>query len=303
MDAPIVVTGAAGFVGRALCARLSTLGLPVRAVTRASHGDLAVADPALLEQALAGARAVIHLAGRAHVMAEHAQDPTQAYRAANVAATGRVAAAAARAGVDVFVFASSVKVNGERTAPGRPFRADDSPDPQDAYARSKLEAERALDAAAAGTTLRPVTLRLPLVYGPGVKGNFRQLWNAVATRRLLPLGAIDNRRSLLGLDNLVDALLAATDIAAGVYLVADPQAVSTPGLIRAIAAAQGTTARLLPVPLLMLSAAGTLAGRRATIERLTGSLEVDPTPFARAAGWQARRTLAEGLAQMLRSPA
>jgi nucleoside-diphosphate-sugar epimerase len=299
MDAPIVVTGGEGFVGRALCDRLSALGMPARSVTRASHGDLSLADDALLRQTFAGARAVIHLAGRAHVMGERAARPADAFRLANVVATERVALAAARAGVEAFVFASSVKVNGEVTAPGRPFRPTDSPDPQDDYARSKLDAERALHALAATAAMRVAILRLPLVYGPGVKGNFRRLWNAVAERRLLPLGAIDNRRSLLGLDNLVDALLAATQVAQGTFLLADTEAVSTPRLVRAIAAALGTKARLLPVPPSLLRAAGLVTGRRAAVERLTTSLEVDSTAFALAAGWQPRTTLQEGLAKML----
>jgi UDP-glucose 4-epimerase len=299
MDAPIVVTGAEGFVGHALCARVSALGMPARIVTRASHGDLALADDAVLRRTFAGARAVIHLAGRAHVMSESAARPADAYRLANVVATERVAQAAARAGVESFVFASSVKVNGEATTPGKPFRHDDPPDPQDDYARSKLDAERALGALAGPTTMRVAILRLPLVYGPGVKGNFRRLWDAVAKRRLLPLGAIDNRRSLLGLENLVDALLAATQVASGLYLVADTGAVSTPALVRAIAAALGTNARLLPVPLPFLHAAGLMTGRRGAVARLTGSLEVDSTAFALAAGWQPRWTLQEGLARML----
>jgi nucleoside-diphosphate-sugar epimerase len=298
MDAPVVVTGAEGFVGHALCARLSALGIAARTVTRASHGDLAVADEALLLRTFTGARAVIHLAGRAHVMCEQSLRPADAYRLANVAATERVAHAAARAGVEAFVFASSVKVNGDVSTPGKPFRPADPPHPQDDYARSKLDAERALGALPTTTAMRTVILRLPLVYGPGVKGNFLRLWNAVAEHRLLPLGAIENRRSLLGLDNLVDALLAATKVASGTYLLADTEAVSTPALVRAIAAALGTNARLLPVPPALLRAAGLVTGRRAAVERLTSSLEIDSAAFALAANWQARQTLAEGLAKM-----
>jgi nucleoside-diphosphate-sugar epimerase len=301
MDAPIVVTGASGFVGRALCARLTAQRYAVRALTRASHGDLAVADESVLAQVFADARAVIHLAGRAHVMTERRADVEEAYRLANVVATGRVVRAATLAGVKAVVFASSVKVNGEATLPGRPFRADDAPNPQDAYARSKRDAERALAALAETASMRAVTLRLPLVYGPGVKGNFRRLWDAVAERQRLPLGAIHNRRSLLGLDNLVDALMLAMTAPTGTYLLADTRSVSTPDLVRAIATVQGAPARLASVPVALLRAVGAVTGRSAAIARLTETLEVDAQRFTAVTGWMPGSTLEQGLARMLGS--
>jgi UDP-glucose 4-epimerase len=295
----VAVSGADGFVGRALRARFEAAGLEVRALSRVSHGDLADATDAALDATLTGAKAVIHLAGRAHVLREGAADPEERYRRANVEATRRLAQAAIRCGIERFVFASSVKVNGEATPAGRPFRPDDVPVPRDAYARSKLAAEHVLAELAATARLRPVVLRLPLVYGPGVKGNFRALWDAVAQGRRLPLAAVDNRRSLLALLNAVDALADAIDAPAGTYFAADAASVSTPQLVRAIAAAQGRTARLAYVPVPLLRLAGTLAGRRALVERLTASLEVDATSFTVATGWQPRRTLAEGLAAMI----
>jgi nucleoside-diphosphate-sugar epimerase len=296
---PVAVTGADGFIGAALCAHLAASGVELRRITRASHGDLADAPEELLASTLAGVHAVVHLAGRAHVMAEKAPDPEAAFRRANVTATERLARAAVRAGVAQFVFASSVKVNGEGSAPGRPLRPDDPPAPQDAYARSKLAAERALAGIAAAAPMRVVVLRLPLVYGAGCKGNFRALWDAVAQGRWLPLGAIDNRRSLLALPNAVDAVAAALDAPAGTHFAADAASVSTPALVRAIATAQGKPGNLAFVPVPLLRLAGRFTGRRAAIERLTSSLEVDASSFTAATGWQPRVTLADGVAAIL----
>jgi len=296
---PVVVTGSNGFIGRALCAQLAAEGVATRALSRADYGDLATADDGLLDDALRGAGAVVHLSGRAHVMRETSANPPDAYRVANAVATERLAHAASRAGAARFVFASTVKVNGDASPRGRAFRENDPAAPADDYARSKYDAERALGQVAATGALQPVILRLALVYGPGVKGNFRVLWDAVARGRLLPLGAIDNRRSLLGLANLVDALIAAVDAPAGTYLVADAHSVSTPGLVQAIADVQGKPANLAFVPLPILRFAGSFAGRRAAVDRLTSSLEVDASAFTAATGWQPRATLAQGLAAII----
>ena len=200
---PIVVTGADGFVGSALVAHFVATGRPFVAAVRRhpagaaakphhrAVGDLATASEAALDELVAGAAAIVHLAGRAHVLAETAPDPAALYQAANVVATERLAAAAVRAGVRRFVLASTIKVHGEATMPGRPFRADDPFAPHDAYARSKVEAERALAAIAAGTSLEAIVLRLPLVYGPRVKGNFLTLLDAVAREAL---AAVRRRR-------------------------------------------------------------------------------------------------------------
>ena len=305
-----LVTGADGFVGRALCERLRAEARPFVGTVRTlapgtggelrASGDLATADEDTLDALCAGAIAIVHLAGRAHVMHEADADPLRAYQAANVEATARLARAAVRAGVRRFVLASTVKVNGETSRPGRPFRAGDPPRPADAYARSKLAAEQALAAAAQGTPLVPVVLRLPLVYGRYAKGNFPRLVRAVAKRRTLPLASIDNRRSLLYVGNLVDAILALLDvprIASGVYFVADAEAVSTPDLVRAIATAQRVPPRLVALPVPLLRAAALLAGRHAAVERLAGSLEVDTAPFRAATGWTPRYSLDAALAE------
>jgi len=301
------VTGAGGFVGRAFCARAAARGLRLRRFVRrqddrvrgAGHEgadvhvlDLARATAVDLAARLTDVSIVIHLAGRAHVMREAEADDEAAYRADNEHVTARLEEAAVVAGVRRFVFASSVKVNGERTHRGRPFRPDDSVAPQDAYARSKRAAEMALARAAHGTPMDALVLRLPLVYGPHARGNFRRLVYAVRERRSLPLGAIHNRRSLLGIDNLLDALDATIDAPhplAGVHFVADADSVSTPDLVRAIARALDLSPRLVAVPVPLLRAAGLLTGRNAVIARLANSLEVDTASFAAATGWRPRR--------------
>lgn len=306
----VLVTGAGGFVGHALATHFAASGRAFRAVFRnrvpPSHApadcvvaDLALVADAALDAMLAGVTAVVHLAGRAHVLTETATDPDEAFRMANVVATERLARAAVRTGVARFVFASSVKVNGEATVAGHPFTPSDPPAPQDAYARSKLDAERALQEACAGTAVAPVILRLPLVYGPGVGGNFAVLLDAIARGRSLPIASVRNRRSLLALDNLVDAIDAALDAPLpprDVHFVADDASVSVPDLARAIAAALGVPLemRRVPVPLLRLGAA--LTGRGARVRRLVDSLEVDTASLRAATGWRPRQTLAEGLA-------
>jgi nucleoside-diphosphate-sugar epimerase len=295
----VAVTGAGGFIGRALCARLEEQGRTVRRLVRESAGnqgdevalDLERAQPEALARVLDGAFAVVHLAARVHRMEDSDADVEAAHRLANVDVTERLALAAVTAGVRRFVFASTVKVNGEATPRGRAFRAGDAPSPQDAYARSKLAAERTLAQVSSGTSMLATTLRLPLVYGAGARGNFRRLVDAVAARRFLPFGAIDNRRSLLGLDNLLDAIeavLASDSAVIGAHFVADAQSVSTATLVRAIADALGVEPRLLSVPVGALKLGGALAGRGATIARLIGSLEVDASALARATAWRPR---------------
>lgn len=297
----VAVTGPDGFIGRALVARLREEGRDVRAITRATHGDLAAIEPLQLAPSLRGVDTVFHLAARAHVMDERAADPDAAFHSANVVATGCVARAALDAGVRRFVMASTAKVNGESTQPGRPFRIDDPAAPQDAYARSKRDAEKLLDEVVADAPMSAVVLRLPLVYGPGVRGNFRRLWDAVARRRWLPFAAIDNRRSLVGLGNLVDAFIAAMPAPSGTYFVADAESVSTPQLARAIAEAQQVEANLAYVPVALLRGVGVLTGRVAAIERLTSSFEVDAAPFQEAAHWTPRRALEVELAVITES--
>jgi len=298
----IVVTGATGFVGRALCKHLLAHDhVAVSAVRRTSGqphevvvGNIDAATD--WHHALVGSDAVVHLAARVHVMDDTAQNPLALYRATNTEATLNLARQAAQAGVMRFVYISSVKVNGE----GRdaPYRETDAPSPEDAYAISKWEAEQGLQQIAAETGLEVVILRPPLVYGPGVKANFLRLMQMVERGWPLPLGAIRNRRSLLYLGNFVDAIRLCVehpDAAGQTFLLDDGEPVSTPQLIRALARAMGRPARLPAVPVGVLELAGALLGKRAAVARLTGSLFVDGSAIRSRLGWVSPYTMQQGL--------
>jgi nucleoside-diphosphate-sugar epimerase len=288
--ARVAVTGATGYLGRALCAALSVQGIGCVPLARSNVGDLALAEPHVLATLLAGCDAVVHLAGRAHVASD---DAAARARLAldNVEAPRRVATAAVLARVPRFLLASSVKVNGEGTRPGRPFRTTDAPAPVGAYAHSKLAAEARVREAVAGSTTALAILRLPLVYGPRAPANFARLVAAVRGRWPLPLAAVDNRRHLLALSNLTEAIARAVVLPqalAGTYFVADDGSISTPALVRAIAASVGVCPRLFALPVPLLRVAGSLTGHRAMIERLVGSLEVDIEPLVAGLGWRPR---------------
>ncbi|MFT3802277.1 MAG: SDR family oxidoreductase [Burkholderiaceae bacterium] len=310
---PILVTGANGFVGRAVVDHLKRQGRAVRGAVRAArqrdaHGatdtrpspDLdARADwSALLE----ACDAVVHTAARVHVMHEQATDALAAFRAVNVDGTLRLARQAADAGVRRFIFISSIKVNGERTEAGRPFTADDAPAPVDAYGRSKAEAEDALRRLATDTDMEVTIIRPPLVYGPGVKANFRSLIRCLERGIPLPLGAVtENRRSLLGLDNLVDLIaLCLVHRSAGnqTFLAADGEDLSTAELLRRLARAIGVSARLLPVPMWMLEGAGRLLGKEAVVQRVCGDLQVDIGKTRERLGWRPPVGVDAGLARV-----
>lgn len=308
-DDTILVTGANGFIGRALCDALAASGRKVRRAVRAAVPDdtnaIAVGDIGAGTDwgaALEGVSCLVHLAARTHVLRETAADPIAEYRRINVAATERLARLAAARGVRRIVFLSSVKVNGERTDT-RPFTEDDAPRPEDAYGKSKWEAEQALARVAAETGLQTVVLRPPLVYGPGVKGNFLRLMKWVARGWPLPLGSVENRRSLIYVGNLVEAIVKTIEVprAAGeTFFVADRQDVSTPDLVCSLAAALGIKPRLLSFPLAPLRLAATLAGQGAGFSSLTGSLQVDSSRIQRNLDWRPRFTFAQGMAETTR---
>jgi len=303
----VLVTGATGFVGRILVQELARRGISVRAGVREAAttpvpGVEAVAydlsarpDSAAL---LTGVDTVFHLAARVHRLHEAGNDLDAGYRRPNCEATLDLARAAVAAGCRRLVFASSVKVNGEATQ-GVPFRASDEPAPMDAYARSKRDAEAGLFEIARESGLEVVVIRPPLVYGPGVGANFLRLMRLVERRVPLPLARVDNRRSLVYVANLVDALLAcASDaVAAGqTYMVSDGMAVSTPGLIGHLAEALGTRPNLWSAPRWLLESSAAVLGRRDQLARLTGSLVVDDQPIRRELGWRPPFTMRDGLA-------
>lgn len=308
----ILVTGANGFVGRALCAALRDAGLRVRGIVRSPAGNAAVCgcDEIIAgdicgeldwNRALSGIDSVVHLAGRAHVTRDSTPDPLAAYRRVNVDATRRLARAAADCGVRRCVFLSSVKVNGD--ASQVPFTERDAPRPEDPYGRTKWEAEQALHEIAARSRLEFVILRPPLVYGPGVKGNVLRLMRAIDRGLPLPFASIENQRSLIYVGNLVDAIILSLDHPAAAdktYLLADDDGISTPDLVRSMARALGKPARLLPFPPTLLKLAGRVTGQSDAVSRLLGSLQVDSSQIRRELGWRPRYDLAYGLRETAR---
>lgn len=291
----ILLTGGSGFVGTGLLGRLHEDKLEVRVIVRRQIHSLPhqaiIADlgpDTDWSAALKDVTTVIHAAARVHMMQDEAADPLGEYRLVNVAGTMNLARQAAAAGARRFIFVSSIKVNGERTAAGRPYRADDVPAPVDPYGISKHEAEQQLCELATQTGMEVVIIRPVLVYGPGVKGNFRTLLRWLQRGVPLPLGAIHNRRSLVSLENLVDLIITCVDHPAAAnqtFLVSDGEDLSTTELLRRAAAAMKTCARLIPVPMEALQLAGGLLGRGAMAERLCGSLQVDISKTRELLGW------------------
>jgi nucleoside-diphosphate-sugar epimerase len=237
---------------------------------------------------VAGCASVVHTAARVHVMNESASDPLAEFRRVNVGGTLALARHAEKAGVRRFVFVSSIKVNGEETLPGHPYTSHDAPAPQDPYGVSKLEAEAALQDLAATTSMEVVCIRPVLVYGPGVKANFLAMMRAVARGLPLPFGAVDNKRSLVGLDNLVDLLavcLGHPAAANKTFLASDDEDLSTTELLDRTGAALGRPARLVAVPAWVLEVGSAMVGKRQVVRRLLGSLQVDIGDTRRTLGW------------------
>jgi UDP-glucose 4-epimerase len=239
--------------------------------------------------ALVGVDVVVHAAARVHVMDETASDPLAEFRKANVEGTLALARQAVEAGVRRFVFISSIKVNGEASEPGQPFTADDPARPVDPYGISKQEAEQALRELAQASGMEVVIIRPVLVYGPGVKANFQRMMRWLCAGVPLPFAAIDNRRSLVALDNLADLIITCAEHPAAAnqtFLASDGEDLSTAQLLRRLGAALGRPARLLPVPAsLLLGVAGCL-GRRKMAQRLCGSLQVDITKNHALLNWK-----------------
>lgn len=302
----VLVTGANGFAGQALCAQLRQQGVQVRrAVRQIAPGEGRFDDDAVVgaigpdtqwHAALDGVEVVVHLAARAHVMHVAVGDSIEDYRRVNVQGTRRLALEAASAGVRRIVFLSSVKVNGETT--GVPFSEQDMPHPMDAYGISKWEAEQVLKQIAQEKSFEWVILRPPLVYGPGVRANFLRLMRAVDRGMPLPLGALENRRSLLYLGNLIDAIMVSLShprAANQVFLLSDGEDISTPDLVRRLAAVLHVRPRLLSTPPSLLRLAGWVTGRMASTERLTRSLQVDSSRIREVLGWTPPFSLDQGL--------
>ncbi|MGJ0484850.1 MAG: UDP-glucose 4-epimerase family protein [Methylomicrobium sp.] len=293
----VLVTGANGFIGMPLCSALVKRQAMVRRTVRkaatAPSGFPALAvgniDSATdWMEALHNIDVVIHLAARVHLIQDTAADPLAEYRKVNVEGTLNLARQALQAGVKRFILISSIKVNGEITPPGRPFLADDCPAPEDPYGISKREAENALRAICLNSAMEFVIIRPPLVYGPGVKGNFLSMMYWLDKGIPLPLASLRNKRSLLAVDNLVDLILtciAHPAAANQIFLAADGEDLATPELLQRTAAALGTRVRLLPMSPGLLNFAARCLGKTASIQKLCGSLQVDIDKTREKLGW------------------
>lgn len=297
----ILITGVTGFIGsgiaRSLVARpdIRVRGVSRNLMTGVTRGidslALDLIEVTDFSAILSGIDVVIHTAGRAHIMNDHSDDPLAQYRRANVASTIKLARQAASAGVRRFVFISSLKVNGDKTLLGCSFNAEQTPSPKDAYARSKHEAEIELFNLANETGLEVVVVRAPLVYGPGVKGNFATMVRLIRKGIPLPLGAVHNRRSMVALKNLVDFTILCADCgrspsaANQVFLVSDGEDVSTTDILLRVAFAYGVSARLIPVPVSWIEGITSLLGKAGLADRLLGSLVVDSSKTKELLGW------------------
>jgi UDP-glucose 4-epimerase len=261
-------------------------------------GDLN-AENALWREAFMGVDAVIHTAARVHQMHDRAEDPLKEFCQINTQATRRLAQYATSSGVKRFIFLSSLKVNGEKTETSCPFTPTDLPNPHDPYSVSKLYAEQAIADIAHKTGMAYTIIRPPLIYGPGVKGNFASLMHWLKRGIPLPLGSMHhNRRSLLALDNLIDLLVTCLDHPGAInetFLASDNEDLSTTDLLQRIAQAMGVKAHLIPFPSSFVRGMATAFGKANVYQKLCGSLQVDMTKTQRALGWSPPITVDEGL--------
>ena len=308
----LLITGATGFVGRSLCAEAIRRNFQVRGAARSACKLPAGVEPVVVglidghtdwSVALAGVEVVIHLAARVHVMNDTAGDALAEFRKVNVEGTLNLARQAIDAGVQRFIFISSIKVNGEGTVLGQIYTAEDQPAPVDSYGISKREAEDALRQLASETSMEVVIVRPPLVYGPGVKANFQSMMYWLDKGIPLPLGAIANQRSLVALDNLIDLIIACIQHPAAanqIFLAGDGEDLSTTELLSRMAAALGKRARLVPVPSFLLVWGARLVGKQAIAQRLCGSLQVDISKARERLGWKPPVSMDEALRKTAR---
>lgn len=306
----ILLTGVSGFVGGAIHERLVMEGVgaltvalrqSMPALPDSTRQVLVAAIDAQTDwaEALNGVDTVIHSAARVHVMSDNSENPLEEFRKVNVAGTLNLARQAVDAGVRRFIFISSIKVNGEGTMPGSPFFADAVPAPVDPYGISKMEAEQALLKLADQTGIEVVIVRPPLVYGPGVKANFLNMMKWLKKGIPLPFGSINNRRSLVALDNLVDLIVLCIrhpGAAGQTFLVSDGEDLSTSELLRRMGAALGVSSRLIPVPSWMLEMGASMLGKKDLSQRLCGSLQVDITKNRELLGWVPPNSVEQSLA-------
>ncbi len=306
----VLVTGANGFVGKAVCEHLLGLGKNVRGAVRGNLlASYQTQAPSLTSNAnwtvqLQHVDVIVHCAARVHVMSDTAADPLAAFRAVNTDGTLNLARQAVDAGVKHFIFISSIKVNGEHTEPGKPFDENVQSPPEDPYGRSKYEAEQGLMALAQESDMAVTIIRPPLIYGEGVKANFASMMKWVRKGIPLPFARLNNVRSLLALPNLCDFIANAMEHPAAVnqiFLVADPVAVSTTQLLVAIADAEGVSCRLFYLPPGVIRGLGRCVGIDAKLQRIYGSLEMDTGKAQRQLQWSAPYTFTQALSLMASS--
>jgi nucleoside-diphosphate-sugar epimerase len=312
----ILITGATGFVGSRLAGFLSSQfpEMELRLAVRRRPDELQVPSAVPVgsievvgdinpytnwSNALIGVDVLIHLAARVHVMKDVALDPLEEYRNANTLATIHLAEEAAKAGVKRFIYLSSIKVNGEETAPGQSYSEASTPAPIDPYGVSKWEAELGLEKVCAQTGMEFVIIRPPLIYGPGVKANFQKLMALVAKGLPLPLGAVHNQRSMLALDNLVSfiAEVMTNPLAANQrFLLSDGEDVSTTQLLKLLAKGMGKPSWLIPIPAFILRGVAQMLGASAAADRLLGSLQIDSSKARQLLAWQPPFSVEESIA-------
>ena len=304
----VLITGSTGFVGAALVKQLASLmTCQVRALVRSKGVVFAESVTPVYVGSdyltsgnvpLSGVDVLIHCAARVHVMSDASSDPLSEYRKINVDGTLNLAKQAAQSGVKRFIFISSIKVNGEETQVGTPFTAEDIPAPSDPYGVSKMEAEQQLMSLGKEIGMEIVVIRPVLVYGPGVKANFRSMMNWLNKGWPLPLGAIRNQRSFVALENLIDLIITCIEhpgAANQVFLASDGYDMSTTQLLKQLGEALGRPARLIPVPVSILVRAASLLGRRSAAQRLCGSLQVDIQKSRDLLGWSPPSTVENAL--------
>lgn len=302
----VLVTGANGFVGKSLCAELFRQGFAIRTVVRSLNNHADVAEQVIVSSmdaetdwavVIKDIDVVIHLAARVHIMNDKAENALAEFRQINVDGTLALTAQAAMAGVKRFIYISSIKVNGEFTKK-QPFTEGDLPNPQDPYAISKFEAEKALRQIEKETGMEVVILRPPLIYGPGVKANFAALLKLVDKKLPLPLVSINNKRSLIYVGNFVDAIITCAthaNAAGQTYLVSDGEDVSMPQLIKKIASALNKPNYLFPFPMIIMRLFAKIIGKTASVDRLTQSLVIDSSKIRQELDWKPPFTLEQGL--------
>ena len=289
----ILVTGGSGFVGTALLKHSSfSSALVIGRTKPSSDNDYvktsldAATDYSVL---LKGVDVIIHLAARAHVMDDKSNNPLEEFRSINTHATLNLAAQAAKIGVKRFIFVSTAKVLGEKTSQSIPFTAFDSLCPQDPYSVSKAEAEMGLQKIAQKSSMDLVIIRPPLVYGPEVKGNFEKLIRLISLKVPLPLESINNRRSMVSVDNLVDLIskcITAKNAENQVFMVSDDHDLSTPELIRMICLSKGINSKMFSFPPILLELFLKCLGKGQVYERLCGSMQVDITHTKTQMKWE-----------------